>query len=305
MNITTEPEPQPRTGAWLLGLWGVSLTVWWGFAFFPTTPGDESWIALAQYACFGSRPGGLPAAQGWMMLVLAPLMLLGTLFVVQGAQLRRSITVLVRSRGAWAVTIALVVTFAVEASWAVARLGREAREQAVSFESTITESLPEDFPRTTIPVPAFALIDQRGEKCDASILAGQPTVLSFVFANCQTVCPVLVRNVTRAARTLGPGSVNIALVTLDPWRDTPAALPELAARWTLPEGSRLLSGEPADVCRLLDTLQVARERDLKNGDVSHVPLVMIVDARGRIVYRFSNPPAEWIIEGVRRVRSGS
>ncbi len=297
--------PQPRSGAWLLGLWGVSLTVWWGFAFYPTTPGDESWIAVAQYACFGSRPGGLPAAQGWMMLVLAPLMLLGTLLVIQGAALRRSLATLVRSPAIWAVAVAVAATFVVEAKWAAARFAREARVQAVSFEPTLTEPMPADYPRTAIAVPAFRLVDQHGKPCEASALTGQPTVLSFVFANCQTVCPVLVSNVTRASRTLGPATVRIALVTLDPWRDTPAALPGLARRWALPEGSRLLSGEPSAVCRLLDTLQVARERDLKNGDVTHVPLVMIVDAHGRIVYRFSNPPAGWIVEGVRRARSGS
>lgn len=295
----------PRGSAWLLGLWGVSLTVWWGFGFFPTTPGDESWIAVAQYACFGSRPGGPPEIQGWMMLVLAPLMLLATLLVVQGAELRRVLPALVRSRTVWAVTLVLAAAFAVEVSWAAARLGRDARAQSASFEPTITEPLPAEFPRSAIPLPAFRLVDQTGAACEAASLTGQPTVLSFVFAHCQTVCPVLVSSVTRAARELGPGTVRIALVTLDPWRDTPAELPALAARWALPDGSRLLSGEPSDVCRLLDTLQVARERDLKNGDVSHVPLVMIVDGQGRIVYRFSNPPADWIVEGVRRIRGRS
>ena len=95
----------------------------------------------------------------------------------------------------------------------------------------------------------------------------------------------------------------MALVTLDPWRDTPAALPELSSRWSLPAGSKVLSGDPGAVCRLLDSLGVARERDLKNGDVSHVPLVMIVDARGRIAYRFNKPPVDWIVEAVRRVRA--
>jgi len=303
MNV---PDPAATRGsAWLLGLWGVSLTVWWGFGFFPTSPGDESWIAVAQYACFGSRPGEPLAAQAWMMLVLAPLMLLATLLVVQGAELRRVLPALVRSRAVWAVTFALLATFALETSWAVARFGRDARAQAASFEPTITEALPADFPRSAIALPAFRLVDQNGAACEAPNLTGQPTVLSFVFAHCQTVCPVLVSSVTRAARELGPGTVRIALVTLDPWRDTPAELPALAARWALPDGSRLLSGEPSEVCRLLDTLQVARERDLRNGDVSHVPLVMIVDGHGRIVYRFSNPPADWIVEGVRRVRSGS
>jgi cytochrome oxidase Cu insertion factor (SCO1/SenC/PrrC family) len=73
----------------------------------------------------------------------------------------------------------------------------------------------------------------------------------------------------------------------------------------LPERARFLSGDPAEVCRLLDALQVARERDLRSGDVSHVPLVLLVDDQGRVAYRFSNPPAAWIVEGVRRLRRGT
>ncbi len=49
---------------------------------------------------------------------------------------------------------------------------------------------------------------------------------------------------------------------------------------------------------------MARERDLRTGDVSHVPLVMVLDDEGRIVYRFLNPSVEWIVEAVRRVERG-
>ena len=70
----------------------------------------------------------------------------------------------------------------------------------------------------------------------------------------------------------------------------------------VPDGARLLSGAPDDVCRLLDTLGVARTRDLQSGDVNHAPIVMVLDRAGRIAYTFNNPPAEWIVEAVRRCR---
>jgi cytochrome oxidase Cu insertion factor (SCO1/SenC/PrrC family) len=210
----------------------------------------------------------------------------------------------VRSIGWRVLALVLLSAFTVELRWAVDRGAREARAEAVSFEPGAKGPLSPDFPRTASPFPAFRLVDQDGRPCDESGLHGRPTVMSFVFAHCQTVCPVLARSLTRAARELGPGRASLALVTLDPWRDTPASLPGLAQRWSLPEGTRLLSGPPDDVCRLLDTLDVARERDLRTGDVSHVPLVMVLDAEGRIVYRFLNPPVEWIVEAVRRVERG-
>jgi cytochrome oxidase Cu insertion factor (SCO1/SenC/PrrC family) len=298
------PEQGPRPGAALL-LWASAVVVWWGFAFFPTAPGDDSWVAVAQSACFGSIPGGLPAVQGWIMLTLAPLLLLGALLAAYHGDLRAALPQVVRSH-AWRLgVLVLVSAFAVEAGWATTRILRDRRVTTVSFEPVDSGPLPDFYPRTAIDVPAFRLVDQSGAVFDAAQLKGRPTVLSFVFAHCQTVCPVLVRSLTSAARELGPEAAGMALVTMDPWRDTPGALPALAERFALPPGAHLVSGEPDDVCRLLDTLQVARERDLRSGDVSHAPLVMIVDAQGRIAYRFNNPTAGWIVEGVRRVRAGS
>ena len=294
----------PRTGAWLLVLWSVAVLGWWGLAFFPTPPGEDSWLAAAQAACFGSLPGGLPAASGWIMLTLAPLLMLAALFVAFRDELRATLPSL-RRAPAWRVlALVLACLGAVEMGFAAVRVQRAARIAGTSFDSTITEPLPADYPRTSEPVPAFQLVDDRGVTFEHTALAGSPTVLSFVFAHCATVCPALERTLAAAARDLG-GDARIVLVTLDPWRDTPASLAGAVAASPLPAGARFLSGDPDEVCRLLDALQVARERDLRTGDVSHVPLVMLVDAQGRVAYRFSNPPAAWIIEGVRRLQRDS
>lgn len=304
MNIAVVPTARaPRTGAWLLVLWAVAVLVWWGLAFFPTPPGDDSWLASAQATCFGSLPGGLPAATGWMMLTLAPLLMLAAIVTAFRDELRTAWPSLRRARSWRALGAMLAVLGALEIGLAGLRVERASRIAGVSFSSAITEPLPADYPRTSDPVPAFALVDQHGGPFDAATLSGSPTVLSFVFAHCGTVCPALERTLAEASRTLG-GEARIVLVTLDPWRDTPATLASAVAASPLPADARFLSGDPDEVCRLLDAMQVARERDLRTGDVSHVPLVMIVDGDGRVAYRFSNPPAAWIVEGVRRLRPG-
>lgn len=300
---TRAASPVGAGAARLLVLWCVALAVWWGFAFWPTPPGDTSWIAVAQTACFGSVPGGMPAAQGWMMLVLAPLLLLAALVTAFAGELLRDVPVALGRTGGRAIALALLAVFAVEGAWAIARVREERRVAAVSFAPTLGEPLPRDYPRGDTPLPAFALVDQAGAPFTLAMLTGRPTVMSFVFAHCQTVCPALARTLRAAAQELGPDDARLALVTLDPWRDTPASLPGLAARWSLPAGTVMVSGPPDDVCRALDALAVARERDLRTGDVSHAPIVLIIDGRGRIAYRFLNPPAEWIVEGVRRVRA--
>jgi cytochrome oxidase Cu insertion factor (SCO1/SenC/PrrC family) len=293
----------PRTAAWLLVLWCVAVLLWWGFAFLPAPPGDDSWLAAAQAACFGSLPGGLPAVQGWLMLTLAPLLLLATLLAAFHHDLRMSLPEL-RGSGGWrALALVLACLAAAEAGFAAMRIDRAMRIASISFSPAPTEPLPEGYPRTAEPIPPFTLIDQHGVAFTSSALRGRPTVMSFVFAHCRTVCPALLTTLGTASRALGPDAA-IVIVTLDPWRDTPAALATLAGSSPLPADARWLSGDPDRVCRVLDQLQVARERDLRNGDVTHVPLVFVLDDEGRIAYRFNNPPAEWVVESVRRVQQG-
>ena len=301
MSVMTTARA-PRTGAWLLVLWAMAVLVWWGLAFFPTPPGDDSWIAAAQATCFGSLPGGLPAATGWMMLTLAPLLMLVALVTAFRDELRAAWPALRRAPAWRALGTLLAILGVLEIGFAGVRVERAARIASVSFSPALTEPLPADYPRTSDAVPAAALVDQHGEAF-ALPADGTPTVLSFVFAHCSTVCPALERTLADASRTLG-GEARIVLVTLDPWRDTPTALAGAVAASPLPAGARFLSGDPDEVCRFLDALQVARERDLRTGDVSHVPLVMLVGGDGRVAYRFNNPPAEWIVEGVRRLRRG-
>jgi len=303
MSATLAAVREPRTAARLLALWAAGVLVWWGFAFFPAPPGDDSWLAAAQAACFGSLPGGLPAPQGWIMLTLAPLLLLATLLAAFHEELRATLPTLRRSRGWRALAIAFACLGVVEVCFAALRVERAARVGATSFAPTLSGALPADYPRTSEPVPAFSLLDQRGETFTEAMLPGRPTVVSFVFAHCETVCPALIRTLASASRELG-SATGMLLVTLDPWRDTPAGLASVTDRWPLPLNARFLSGDPDAVCRLLDGLQVARERNLRNGDVSHVPLVMVLDAGGRVSYRFSNPPPGWIVEAVRRLERG-
>lgn len=268
----------------------------------PTGPENDSWVAAARAACFGSTPTGLPELHGWMLLVLAPSMLLASLLTMFREEATDGWRWLTGPGAGRVLGIALVVLAMGPALWAGTRVERALRLERVSYEPEIREPLPDGYPRLARPVPEFRLVDQTGKAFDHAMLQGTPTILTFVFAHCQTVCPLLVDRAREAADVLGPGQVQIVLLTLDPWRDSPASLPGLAEQWRLQPPTRLLSGDPGEVDRVLDAFQVARERNEQNGDVNHPPLLYIVDATGQITYLFNNPPVDWIVEGVRRVK---
>jgi cytochrome oxidase Cu insertion factor (SCO1/SenC/PrrC family) len=79
--------------------------------------------------------------------------------------------------------------------------------------------------------------------------------------------------------------VAVVIITLDPWRDTPSRLPSMAQSWQLPDRDAwVLSGDVDAVEKALDSWNVQRKRDTRNGMVTHPSLLYIVDADGRIAF---------------------
>jgi len=82
-------------------------------------------------------------------------------------------------------------------------------------------------------LPAFALIDQRGQPFGSRELAGHVWVADFMFASCEGACPLLAERmaeVGRRARKLGP-DFHLVSISVDPARDTPERLAAYAARY--------------------------------------------------------------------------
>ena len=77
------------------------------------------------------------------------------------------------------------------------------------------------------------------------------------------------------------------VVTLDPWRDTPARLPAIAAQWQLPRDAFVASGDTGAVTATLERWNVARQRDLRNGEIAHATLVYLIDREGQVAYAVS------------------
>lgn len=285
--------------AFVLALWAVATLFWWAFAFAPLPSAPPAWLTAARHACFGSAGEGLPAPHGWMLLVLGPASFLLGIAVLWGRELPASLARGMRGRAGTWVAVVLAVVATVEGVWVLRKV--EAARAVADWTQPIRDDgpLPAEYPRQAAPAPDFSLVDQRGVTLSISELKGRPVVLTFVFGHCQTLCPVVVDTLKLVSRASAPV---VLLVTLDPWRDTPSALPGIADRWELPVGFHVLSSRRvADVLRVADRYGVTFRRDERTGDIVHPGLVFVIDADGRLAYTFSNPPVAWVREGLRRL----
>lgn len=101
-----------------------------------------------------------------------------------------------------------------------------------------------DLPKL-FPVPATQLVDERGQSVNLDALKGNVVVYDFIFTSCTGTCPIMTNNM-RALTPLVDKSapVRFVSITVDPTRDTPAALTKYAARvrndprWTFLTGTR-------------------------------------------------------------------
>ncbi len=287
-------RPSPAFAALLLVL--AITAAWWALALWPAGAAEPEWLSRTRAACFGSAPGGLPDAGGWVLLIGEPIGMLGVLAVVWGHTLRRDLERVYAVRR-WRLAAAGIAAATLVG---VASLGVRAARAWARDQSTVVRG-PGVPMRLDLSPPATALVDQDGARVSLADLRGRPALLTVAFGHCATVCPTVVNDLRRARRTAGRADVQLVVVTLDPWRDTPDRLSSLAAHWGLDAGDRVLSGSVADVEHVLDALGIGRRRNETTGDIEHGGTVMLVSSRGRVEWRIDGG---WdrVGELLRRVR---
>lgn len=137
----------------------------------------------------------------------------------------------------------------------------------------------------------------RGEIIELSQLQGSPVVISMIYGNCATACPVLVNDARRIYSALPPEyqqHVKLVMVSFDDDRDTPAALADYVERYQLNESAwTFLHGNDTDI-RTLATVLGIRYRLRDDGNFDHSNLITVLDKHGRIVERIEglNRPVE-------------
>jgi protein SCO1/2 len=160
----------------------------------------------------------------------------------------------------------------------------------------------------TRPLPAFALIDQAGHPFGPEQLRGRWTFLFFGFVNCPDICPTTLATLAAARRSLMdlPDSERpvVALVSVDPGRDTPEVLARYVAHFD--PSFRGITGSAEAIATLTGALGVAVILGPAAADgsyaVDHSAAIFLVDPDGRVAALFGTPhEAGTIARDFRRI----
>lgn len=123
-----------------------------------------------------------------------------------------------------------------------------------------------------------------GKEVTAANYRGKVTLLYFGYTYCPDVCPTTLSNLSRIVRSLGPDakSVRVLFVTVDPNRDTLAALKQYADAFA--PAVDTLRGTPNEIAALARRYRVAYsvkpEAPGQSYEVTHSSSVFAFDRQG-------------------------
>jgi protein SCO1/2 len=126
--------------------------------------------------------------------------------------------------------------------------------------------------------PSFALRDQDGHRLGPQDLRGHWLVISFLYTHCPDVCPLIANNIGSVLRQRP--ELRAIAISVDPKRDTPAAVRSFLRAHRLPPTFRYVSGTRTQLQPVWRAFHVAATAG-PEATVSHSAFELLVDPDGR------------------------
>jgi len=173
-----------------------------------------------------------------------------------------------------------------------------------SAQDQIMPPFPGERIRTQLEPPAFALTDHRGAPASLDQFRGKAVLMTGVYTLCSTSCPEILIQVRALVDELPAEArehLQLVALSLNPEYDTDALMGAMAEAYGLEyPGFRFLNGQPAVMKPLLRDLQFSPRRNPDTGLIDHANLFILLDAEGRIAYRFNldRRHRDWLRAGV-------
>lgn len=159
---------------------------------------------------------------------------------------------------------------------------------ALMLSAAAIAAQPTPLPRDSVYQLPLRLTDQAGRTADWRARRGKPQLVSMFYTSCHYVCPLIVDSGKAIEKSLTPAQqqrLDILLVSMDPARDTPAALQSIVDKRRLDTARWTLASPPANDVRAVAGVLGIRYRQLADGEFNHTSALVLLDADGRILAR--------------------
>jgi protein SCO1 len=145
--------------------------------------------------------------------------------------------------------------------------------------------------------PAIDLRNYQGTPVTLAQYRGKAVLVTFLYANCPDVCPLIASNLRVALNMLGPraAEAQVVAVSVDPHGDTRAAVARFLHAHEMTGHMQYLIGSGRELARTWSAWSVGSQREVGQPNlVAHSALVYGISASGKLttVYPASFEPSE-------------
>lgn len=159
-------------------------------------------------------------------------------------------------------------------------------------------------------IPAFTLVDERGQTFTEEALRHHATIVNFIFTRCDTVCPVTSMKMQKIQeKTFGADGIKLLSISVDPSYDTPLRLQQFAQKYKAdPERWRFITGPQDAIQQLVEgpfmsSMQAdTQTRPDHAPNIAHAGYFMLVDGNLHIRGRYESDDIQRLDEMIRTAR---
>ena len=153
-----------------------------------------------------------------------------------------------------------------------------------SLAGPLACALPDDPPASIYQLEA-ALTNQDGRAHGLDVHRGHPVLITMFYASCQATCPLIVDTLRATERAMAPAQradLRVLLISIDPQRDTPAALAALARTRRIDTSRWTLAHADAATVRKVAALLGVQYRQTPGGEFNHATVITLLSPRGEV-----------------------
>jgi protein SCO1/2 len=130
-----------------------------------------------------------------------------------------------------------------------------------------------------------SLTDQDGRAHGIDVHRGHPVLVTMFYSSCPATCPLIVDTLRATERELDAAQrarLRVLMISIDPERDTPAALRELAESRHIDTNRWTLARADAATVRKIAALLNIQYRQLPDGEFNHSTVIALLTPAGEI-----------------------
>ena len=176
----------------------------------------------------------------------------------------------------------------------------------LSIATGSAAGMPPALPADSVYQLELALTDQHGKRWDWRSKRGTPQLVAMFYTSCAYICPLIVDSGKAVEHRLTAAErerLGILLISMDPARDTPAALNSVAVKRKLAPSRWSLASPMPDQVRSVAAVLGVRYRVQPDGEFNHTSALVLLDAEGRIQARSEQMGSKIDPEFLKQVRN--